>query len=377
MMTTTTTMLTIMQAFCFTEKKLFFFSLSQVSVHSSSAALSDKNSEEDAPLSPHPRENETEPRRTPMSPPMPTTPRNTVKRGAQSPASTKGKSPAAKSKAKCTPFSPTTKSGGKGKSVTASNLPRVTRVEEREVYTLKLPSAVVTKFTSASDLNDVKDSTSALSSCPEIVQVACAPLRSTVPVASLSQTNFSSRSSRTMLMLARGGNDPYNRIKQLPARALNTHDFMSLYPCRNLLRVTDTKLLTDSQNGLNLGDSENSRSESCSVKNTVSEAASIAETGEHLTHAQGRTPNLINASSGEATSSSLTCPVSISAAISLEDYLDQKKRYLEFGELDLTMVRDIYDMAAAGKELGVSLSQLQVRKEKKEFAHKGTFVYNS
>ncbi|XP_044181643.1 general transcription factor 3C polypeptide 1-like isoform X7 [Acropora millepora] len=332
-----------------------------VSVHSSSAALSDKNSEEDAPLSPHPRENETEPRRTPMSPPMPTTPRNTVKRGAQSPASTKGKSPAAKSKAKCTPFSPTTKSGGKGKSVTASKLPRVTRVEEREVYTLKLPSAVVTKFTSASDLNDVKDSTSALSSCPEIVQVACAPLRSTVPVASLSQTNFSSRSSRTMLMLARGGNDPYNRIKQLPARALNTHDFMSLYPCRNLLRVTDTKLLTDSQNGLNLGDSENSRSESCSVKNTVSEAASIAETGEHLTHAQGRTPNLINASSGEATSSSLTCPVSISASISLEDYLDQKKRYLEFAELDLAMVRDIYDMAAAGKELGVSLPQLQER----------------
>lgn len=300
-----------------------------------------------------------------MSSPVSTTPRNTGKKAVQSPASNKGKSPAARSKAKCTPLSPTTKSGGKGKSVTASKLPRDTTVEEREVFTLKLPSAVVTKFTSASDLNDVKDSTSVLSSCPEIVRVARPPPRSTVPVASLSQSNFSSRSSRTMLMLARGGNDPYNHIKQLPARALNTHDFMSLHPCRNLLRVTDTKLLTDSQNGLTLGDTDNSCSESCSVTNAVSETASIAETGEQPTHAQGKTPNLMNASSGGATSSSLTCPVSISPAISLEDYLDQRKRDLEFGELDSAMVRDIYDMATAGKELGVSLPQLQVRKGKK------------
>ncbi|XP_068737049.1 general transcription factor 3C polypeptide 1-like isoform X2 [Montipora capricornis] len=275
------------------------------------------------------------------------------KKGVQWLASTKGKV--------------RTKSGGKGKAVAASTIPRdnVT-LEEREVFTLKLPSSIVTKFTSASEMEAVKESTSYLTSCSEIVKVARPARSRTVPVASLSKASFSSRSSRTMLMLARGGKDPYDHIKQLPARALNTHDFMSLYPCKNKLRITNAKWLADFENGLNLADGGNTYSEAVSEANSVSETASMEErneieTGEHSMQTQRATSNPISASLGQISSDFLTCPVILSPAMSLEDYLDQKKKELGFNEMDSVLVRNIQEIVSSSKEIGVSVAQLKER----------------
>ncbi|KAL9959941.1 hypothetical protein ACROYT_G033320 [Oculina patagonica] len=119
------------------------------------------------------------------------------------------------------------------------------RLETCEVFTLS-SSSTVTKFTSPYDLTSQKESNESLTSHTEVSELQHSKAKvskvSTVPVASLTYSATSSRSSRTALMLARGGKDPYASINQLPARAFNTHDFLTLYPCKVVLKLKDGTL---------------------------------------------------------------------------------------------------------------------------------------
>ena len=281
----------------------------------------------------------------------------------QSPSSTKGNVPIEKVEVRKT-LSPKTKPLGKGNPGVALATVKEKKLEEREVFTLKLPSSVLTKFSSASDLTAEKESSNYLTSCIETVEVARSV--SKVPVASLSH-NSSSRSSRTTLILARGGKDPFRQIKQLPARAFNTHDFMTLYPCKNVLTIkddSDRKL----QSGKDLEDKSVQSCDSVSVTKRVAEKAAIAEKRIVKRIAlsedsfQSHTASEITRTSSldSFCRDSVTCPVIVSTAVSLEDYLHQRKRELCFNEVDCVLARDIHGLVAEGEELGVPVTQLKV-----------------
>lgn len=281
----------------------------------------------------------------------------------QSPSSTKGNITAEKVEVRQT-LSPKTKPLGKGNPGVASGTVKEKKLEEREVFALKLPSSVLTKFTSATDLTAEKESSNYLTSCIETVEVARSV--SKVPVASLSH-NSSSRSSRTTLILARGGKDPFRQIKQLPARAFNTHDFMTLYPCKNVLTIkddSDRKL----QSGKHLGDKSVQSCDSVSITKPVAEKAAIAEKSVVKRIALSEDSFQSHTASEITKTSSLdnfcrnfvTCPVIVSTAVSLEDYLDQRKRELCFNEVDCVLARDIHGLVAEGEELGMPVTQLKV-----------------
>jgi len=167
---------------------------------------------------------------------------------------------------------------------------------------------------------------------------------STVPVASLSYGSTSSRSSRTALMLARGGKDPYASINQLPARAFNTHDFMTLNPCKILLTLKD-------------GSFENAADE----KN-------IHQIG--LTHAEGESNFTSDYSSttkdtaemllNKESNNSCTSPVVVGIVVSIEDYIKQSKQDFGFNASDFPLAKIIYSIVAESKELGTAVDVLQV-----------------
>lgn len=282
-------------------------------------------------------------------------------------SSTKGKGPADKGRARVTSSAAKTKSHVKGKRGATSATTREIKLEEREVFSLRLPSTVVTKFTSVSDLKSVKESFSHLTSCTETVEVA-RPVRktSTLPVASLSHSNFSSRSSRTTLMLARGGKDPYDQIKQLPARAFNTHDFMTLIPCKNVVRISDNAI-TSLQNDVDLKE-RSVRAGSVSETKSVARIKFIREENvgqrmtlsESSTKVEGATPKRATLPSDDACSDSLICPVAVSTAMSIEGYIEQRKRQSMFNKMDCVLARDIHGLVSKGHELGVLVARLQV-----------------
>ena len=284
----------------------------------------------------------------------------------QSASPTKENVPTEKVEVRKTLSPPKTKPPGKGKSVASSATANEKKLEEREVFTLKLPSTVATKFTSASNLAAEKESSNYLTSCVETVEVTPSVSKiSAVPVASLSQNP--SRSSRTTLILARGGKDPYGQMKQLPSRALNTHDFMTLYPCKNVVTIrddSDGKL----QSGKDLEDESVQSSESVSVTRPAAENEAFTDKtiakriglSEDSFRSQTANEVMRTASLDDFCRDSVTSPVIVSTAVSLEDYLDQKKEKLGFNEVDCVLARDIHGLVAEGEELGVPVTQLKV-----------------
>lgn len=205
--------------------------------------------------------------------------------------------------------------------------------ERLEVFTLSL-SSTVTKFKSPYDLTSEKEcNTSLTSEVSEHTETELVSKVSTVPVACLSYSSTSSRSSRTALMLARGGKDPYASINQLPARAFNTHDFMTLYPCKIVLELKD---------------------------DTLTSTAGTKDVG----HEPG-----VESSSQETTTSVLisqelndssTSPVIVSMDVSTEDYVEQSRRDFGFNEMDFQLARIIHDTVAERKEFGMTVALLQV-----------------
>lgn len=167
---------------------------------------------------------------------------------------------------------------------------------------------------------------------------------STVPVASLSYSSTSSRSSRTALMLARGGKDPYASINQLPARAFNTHDFMTLNPCKIMLTLEDGSFG-------NVTDEENPHH-------------------RELAHAKGEpkfTPDYSSTTKDEAKmlinkifNDCCTSPVVVTSDVSIEDYIEQTKQDFGLSASDFPLARMIYSIVAESKEFGTPVEVLQV-----------------
>lgn len=265
------------------------------------------------------------------------------------PSSMKGQVVGEKSEAASATPSPNAKSHVKRKPDTGASVRKEKRIERREVLTLNLPSSTVTKFTSAYDLTSAKQGGDYLTSCTETVEVAKSTSVSTVPVAALPYSSTTSRSSRTTLMLARGGKDPYVSINQLPARAFNTHDFMTLYPCTNVLRLKDD---SDGkvQNEKDVDDSGI----------TSSEEVSVTRPEVGVTSTSAKTQTVGSSSLDDAFDDSATSPVIVSPTVSLDDYIELRKRELAFNEMDVLLARDIHDLVDQGKEFGVPVAQLQV-----------------
>ena len=284
-------------------------------------------------------------------------------------SSSSGKLPAERSETRSAMSSAKAKPQKKGKPGAGASVTMEKRLHVREVFTLNSPASVTTKFTSAYNLSSVKERNDYLTSCIEAVEVEQSTSQAvckvaTVPVASLSYSNTSSRSSRTALMLARGGKDPYVSINQLTARAVNTHDFMTLYPCGNVLRIKDD----------NDGKVPNVKGfDGKSVEKT--EVMSVTKSSDMATATPEQSlqkANVLGADSMKSqgasqivrTSSvcgdSVTAPVLVSSAVSLEDYIEQKKRELGFNEMDAALANDIYDLVGEGKEFGVPVTRLQV-----------------
>ena len=222
------------------------------------------------------------------------------------------------------------------------------RLEKCEVFSLSL-STTVAKFTSSYDLVSVKESSNFLTSCTEVSELqsmkAQASKVSTVPVASLSYSSTSSRSSRTALILARGGKDPYASINQLPARAFNTHDFMTLNPCKIVLTLKDDS-------------SENLAHE----KNPHHMELAHAEGESKLTPDNSSTTEdvakmLLNSESNNCG----TSPVVVTIDMSIEDYIQQSKQDFGLNACDFPLARIIYSIVAESKEFGTPVDVLQVR----------------
>lgn len=194
----------------------------------------------------------------------------------------------------------------------------------------------------------VKESSNFLTSCTEVSELqsmeAQASKVSTVPVASLSYSSTSSRSSRTALMLARGGKDPYASINQLPARAFNTHDFMTLNPCKIMLTLEDGSFG-------NVADEENPHH-------------------RELAHAKGEpklTPDYSSTTKDEAKmlinkifNDCCTSPVVVTSDVSIEDYIEQTKQDFGLSASDFPLARMIYSIVAESKEFGTPVEVLQV-----------------
>lgn len=203
------------------------------------------------------------------------------------------------------------------------------RPKKREVFTLRISSSsTATSFTTPYDLTAVTDSSNYLTSYTEECEGQCTERQSskvsTVPVASVSFSG-TSRSSRTALMLARGGKDPYASMNQLSARAVNTHDFMTLNPCKNVLKLK----------------------EDSSAHVAVDSAAE-------------NRPSTSATSSDEGISGYRTYPVIVSVEFSIDDYVKLSKEELGFTEIDLVMARIIYEAVEEKGEFGVTVKELQV-----------------
>ena len=198
------------------------------------------------------------------------------------------------------------------------------RPKKREVFTLRISSSsTATSFTTPYDLTAVTDSSNYLTSYTEECEGQCTERQSskvsTVPVASVSFSG-TSRSSRTALMLARGGKDPYASMNQLSARAVNTHDFMTLNPCKNVLKLKE----------------------------------------DSSAHVAVDRPSTSATSSDEGISGYRTYPVIVSVEFSIDDYVKLSKEELGFTEIDLLMARIIYGVVEEKGEFGVTVKELQV-----------------
>ena len=160
---------------------------------------------------------------------------------------------------------------------------------------------------------------------------------STVPVASLSYSSTSSRSSRTALMLARGGKDPYASINQLPARAFNTHDFMTLNPCKIRLTLKDDSFE-------NVADEKNLYHRE------------LAHAPDHSSTTEDAAKMLLNKESND----SCTSPVVVTIVVAIENYIEQSKQDFGFNASDFPLARIIYSIVAESKEFGTPVEVLQV-----------------
>ncbi|XP_022784579.1 general transcription factor 3C polypeptide 1-like [Stylophora pistillata] len=194
-------------------------------------------------------------------------------------------------------------------------------LEKREIFTLKISSSSTScSFTTPYDLTAAKDSSDYLTSYTEECEGQSTDRQSskvsTVPVASLSFSG-TSRSSRTALMLARGGKDPYTSLNQLPARAVNTHDFMTLNPCKNVL-----KLKKDI------------------VANLT--ADNHQENHNKAKYSSDHRPSAFATSFDKGSSDYRTYPVMISAEISIEDYIKLSREDFGFTEMDFPLTRIIH-----------------------------------
>jgi len=235
-----------------------------------------------------------------------------------------------------------TKGKGRGKGE------KEKRLEQCEVFSLRL-STTVAKFTSSYDLVSVKESSNFLTSSPEVSEVQSMKARaskvSTVPVASLSYGSTSSRSSRTALILARGGKDPYASINQLPARAFNTHDFMTLNPCKIVLTLKDDSFENVAhEKNLHHMELEHAEGESKLTSDYSSATEDVAKM-------------LLNDESNNCG----TSPVVVTIDVSIEDYIQQSKQDFGFKACDFPLARIIYSIVAESKEFGTAVEVLQVR----------------
>ena len=213
-------------------------------------------------------------------------------------------------------------------------------LEKQEVFTLSLsPSSTTTRFTSPYDLTAVKNSSNSLTSFTEVYEGQITETQSTrvstIPVASLSYASTSARSSRTALMLARGGKDPYAAINHLPARAVNTHDFMTLYPCKNVFKLKDSSLA-------NVGAENDQASD------------------KEITCATESNPDTAVASSDEGVLDYRTSPVVVTMEVSIEDYVKLSSKDFGFTEMDFPLVRIIHRIVEERREFGATVEQLQV-----------------
>ena len=221
------------------------------------------------------------------------------------------------------------------------------RLEKCEVFSLSL-SSTVAKFTSSYDLVSVKESSNFLTSCTEVSELqsmeAQASKVSTVPVASLSYSSTSSRSSRTALMLARGGKDPYASINQLPARAFNTHDFMTLNPCKIMLTLKD-----DSSE--NVADEKNPH---------CRELAHIERESKLTPDYSSTTEDAAKMMLTKESNDFCTAPVVVTTDVSIDDYIEQSKQDFGLTVSDFPLARIIYSIVAESKAFGTPVEVLQV-----------------
>ncbi|XP_020617737.1 general transcription factor 3C polypeptide 1-like isoform X4 [Orbicella faveolata] len=222
------------------------------------------------------------------------------------------------------------------------------RLEKCEVFSLSL-SSTVAKFTSSYDLVSVKESSNFLTSSTEVSELqsmeAQASKVSTVPVASLSYSSTSSRSSRTALILARGGKDPYASINQLPARAFNTHDFMTLNPCKIVLTLKDDSFE-------NVADEENPHHRELAHAEGESKL-----TPDYSSTTEDAVKMLLNNESNDC----CTSPVVVTIDVSIEDYIEQSKQDFGLNASDFPLARIIYSIVAESKEFGTPVEVLQER----------------
>ena len=224
------------------------------------------------------------------------------------------------------------------------------RPDKRKLLTLSVPSSTVATFTSPYDVASAKESGDFLKSCPETsdVEPNTSDVRkvTTVPVASLTYNSFTSRSSRTALMLARGGKDPYVSINQLPARPFNTHDFMTLYHIKNVVRLKHDK----DENLQNEADAERITS-----PNKEPEPGIIV-TSSKGTGLAGKTAPL----SQDTVNDAVTSPVIVTESESIKEYLYRMKTEMVFNEVDATLSRDIHHLVDERREFGFPVVQLEV-----------------
>ena len=225
------------------------------------------------------------------------------------------------------------------------------RLEKCDIFTLSLSSSsTVTKFKSPYDLKSQKEGRS-LTSHTEVSELQHRKEKvskvSTVPVAALSYSTTSSRSSRTALMLARGGKDPYSSINQLPARAFNTHDFMTLYPCKIVLKLKDR----DSTLANVAGDKNMGQKEMTCIEGESSPAASLNDYSTTKTASTSFDKDFDNSS---------TSPVVVSMDVSIEDYIEQSRIDFGFNETDFPLARIIHNIVEERKEFGITVALLQV-----------------
>lgn len=215
-------------------------------------------------------------------------------------------------------------------------------LEKREIFTLKISSSSTScSFTTPYDLTAAKDSSDYLTSYTEECEGQSTDRQSskvsTVPVASLSFSG-TSRSSRTALMLARGGKDPYTSLNQLPARAVNTHDFMTLNPCKNVLKLK---------------------------KDIVANLTADNHQEDHnkAKYSSDDRPSAFATSFDKGSSDYRTYPVMISAEISIEDYIKLSREEFGFTEMDFPLTRIIHEVVEEKREIGVTMAELQTRLE--------------